>query len=158
MIKCVRHFSVILILTFIFTGCQQKEDDESRLALIKTTDPSPTVVEKTTYKDAEIAEKIKETVLSKKQIYDVAIVKGDSQILVAYKVKHLYRFQMKKLEKSVKNQLKKQFPKEKFTVSSDYKVFLEAVKMNEKMKDADYDEKKASKRLKTLIKMTKELT
>ncbi|WP_262421892.1 hypothetical protein [Bacillus aquiflavi] len=46
MIKCVRHFSVILILTFIFTGCQQKEDDESRLALIKTTDPSPTVVKK----------------------------------------------------------------------------------------------------------------
>ncbi|WP_262421960.1 hypothetical protein [Bacillus aquiflavi] len=91
-------------------------------------------------------------------MYDVAIVKGDSQILVAYKVKHLYRFQMKKLEKSVKNQFKKQFPKEKFTVSSDYKVFLEAVKMNEKMKDADYDEKKASKRLKTLIKMTKELT
>ena len=59
-------------------------------------------------------------------IYDVAVIKGENEDLVVYKVKHFQRFQMKKIEKEVNEILEKRYPEENFIVSSDYKIFLEA--------------------------------
>ena len=42
---------------------------------------------------------------------------------------------MKKIEKEVNEMLEKKYPDEDFIVSSDYKIFLEAVQIEEKLKD-----------------------
>ncbi|MFK4998155.1 hypothetical protein ACI2OX_14750 [Bacillus sp. N9] len=46
-----------------------------------------------------IGDQVREDVNEVNEIYDAAIIEGKKGILVAYKVKHLYRFRMKKIEK-----------------------------------------------------------
>jgi hypothetical protein len=78
--------------------------------------------------------------------------------LVVYKVKHLQRFRMKTIEKNITNHLEKKYPKEDFIVSSDYKIFLEAVRLKDDMKKRKITEKKAEKRFKEIVSLTEEMT
>ena len=64
---------------------------------------------------------------------------------------------MKAIEKEVNDKLEEKYPDEDFTVSSDYKIFLEAVRLGEKLKDPKYPEKKAKKELNRIIGLNKEM-
>ena len=149
----------LIIFTCLFglTACgQDQKVKDSQLALMKTTNPNPIVTDRT--KSRNHVEEIEQDVSSFPEIYDVAIVKGKKDILVAYKVKHMQRFRMKKIEKDMNKRLEKRYPKEKFTVSSDYKIFLEAVRLNERMKSKKFSSKDAEIQLKKIIKMTEDMT
>lgn len=61
---------------------------------------------------------------------------------------------MKKIEKEVSKKLEKKYPKENFTVSSDYKIFLETVRLDERMKSAKFSHREAEKRFKEIVNMT----
>lgn len=91
-------------------------------------------------------------------VYNVIVIKGKKDTLVTYKVKQLKRFRMKKIEKEIKNQLKKKYSDEKFTVSSDFKIYLEADRLRKKMKDPKFNEQKLEKRLRKILKLEKEQT
>ncbi|CRK83443.1 Sporulation lipoprotein YhcN/YlaJ (Spore_YhcN_YlaJ) [Neobacillus massiliamazoniensis] len=127
------------------------------MALLKTTNPSPVTTDKN--QKSRNVERIKKDVSSFPEIYDVAVVEGKKNTLVAYKVKHLKRMKMKKIEGNINKLLEKKYPNENFTVSSDYKIFLEAVKLNEQIKsDKKFSKQKAEKQLQKIIEMTKEMT
>ncbi|GHH98448.1 sporulation protein [Neobacillus kokaensis] len=149
--------SHLLLVTSIFllAACNQNQEvKDSQLALMKTTNPGPVVTDS---QGQNLGEKIKKDVSSYSQLYDVAVVKGNKNNLVVYKVKHLQRFRMKKIEKNVTKMLEKKYPDEKFTVSSDYKIFLEAVRLEEKIKSGKFSEKRAERRLQEIVKMTEEM-
>lgn len=154
----IRHLIIFTILSVSITGCNQNEKKDSESALIQTTNPNPTLLERNTSENLDLVASIEHDVESMKELYDVAIVKGKKDTLVAYKVKHLYRFSMKKIEKKLNDMLEDKYPQEKFTVSSDYKIFLEAVKLNEKMKDPNFTQEKANKELDEIIKLKQEMT
>jgi hypothetical protein len=148
---------IIFACLFGLTACNQDQKaKDSQLALMKTTNPNPIVTDKTKIPDH--VEEIERDVSSFPEIYDVAVVKGKKDTLVAYKVKHSQRFRMKKIEKELNKRLEEKYPKENFTVSSDYKIFLEAVRLNERMKSDKFSSKRAEKQLKKIIKMTKSMT
>jgi hypothetical protein len=147
-----------LIIGSLLTGCNQggeKTTEESRISMIQSVNPEPTSVKKG---DHDVAERVKKDVQSLPAIYDVAVIKGKEEILVAYKVKHMERFHMKKIEKEINKRLEKNYPKENFIVSSDFKIFIEAIELKDRMKDKDYSTKDAEERLKTIIKHKKERT
>ncbi len=154
--RIITSISIILV---VLVGCSQNDtNNKSELALIKTTNPNPVLVEKKSEKKLDLVKSIEEDIESMKELYDVAIVKGEKDVLVAYKVKHLHRFKMKKIEKKMNDMLEKKYPDENFTVSSDYKIFLEAVKLKEKMDNKDLSKEKANKQLKKIIKLQQEMT
>jgi hypothetical protein len=64
---------------------------------------------------------------------------------------------MKKIEKDLNKLLEKKYPEENFTTSSDYKIFLETVRLDERMKSPEFTHQKAEKRFNEIVKMTKEL-
>ncbi|GLB58936.1 hypothetical protein NCCP133_10690 [Cytobacillus sp. NCCP-133] len=132
--------------------------NESDLALLKTTNPPPALIEKNTKENLDLIADIEHDIESMEELYDVAVVKGKEKTLVAYKVKHIQRFHMKKIEKKMTKLLEKKYPEEHFIVSSDYKIFIEAVELQEKMKDPDFSDKKAKKKLDKIIKLKKEMT
>lgn len=157
----IRTFISCLMIIIVFSGCssgQKKEAQDSNLALLKTTNPTPIATDRTDLTKLSTADQIKEKVSKVPEIYDVAVVKGKKRTLVVYKVKHMKRFNMKKIEKNLKKKLKNSFPKEDITVSSDYKIFLEAVKLKEKMESTNISEKESEKQLKKIIAMKKEMT
>ena len=150
--------SISIILAVLVSCAQNDPNDKSELALIKTTNPHPVLLEKKSEKKLDLVKSIEEDIESLKELYDVAIVKGKEDVLVAYKVKHMHRFKMKKIEKKMKDLLEKKYPDENFTVSSDYKIFLEAVKLKEKMENTDLSKERANKKLKQIIKLKQEMT
>ncbi|HEY9577900.1 MAG TPA: YhcN/YlaJ family sporulation lipoprotein [Pseudobacillus sp.] len=146
---------IYALAAVILVGCGfQEEREDSRLALLKTTNPEPIQIEK----NGASVEKIRKEVEKVQEIYDAAVIKGDHNILVAYKVRHLDRFQMKKIEKNLKERLEKEYKQEKFIVSSDYKIFLEAVRLREDIDAGKTTNKKADKRLHQIIKLKQEMT
>ena len=157
--QSVFYLYFFLCLVAIMVGCNSNldEEKEAQLSMISKTNPTPINLSSQPNQSNPTSKKIKEEVESIDSIYDVAVIKGKDKILVAYKVKHLQRFHMKAIEKEVNDKLEKEYPDEDFTVSSDYKIFLEAVRLGEKLKDPSYPEKKAKKELNKIINLSKEL-
>lgn len=149
---------VILLLSallLIAAGCSQK-DNQNRLALIKTINPTPIHISKRG--STNTVQNIKKDVSSFPEIYDVAVLRGKKDTIVAYKVKHLQRFRMEAIEKKINKLLEKKYPDENFTVSSDYKIFLEVIRLQEKMNKRDITQKQAEKQMRTIIKLSKKMT
>jgi hypothetical protein len=144
-----------LLLLLLLSSCNQNQVKNSQLSLIKTTNPSPIVTEKNNGENQ--VKRIEKDISSFPELYDVAVVKGKKDTLVAYKVKHLQRFRMKKIEKNINKMLEEKYPKENFTISSDYKIFLETVRLDEKMKSPHFSDQQAEKHFKKIVKMTAEL-
>ncbi|WP_059173043.1 YhcN/YlaJ family sporulation lipoprotein [Bacillus sp. FJAT-27445] len=139
------------------TACQGRDDtNKTRLALMKTTNPVPIHTQSSKSQVSE--QDVKKEVASMPELYDVAVVKGKKDILVAYKVKHLQRFRMKAIEKELTKKLEKEYPDANFTVSSDYKIFLEATRLQEGMKNRKLSGKEAEGRLQQIIKLQQEKT
>ncbi|SIQ89256.1 hypothetical protein SAMN05878482_102464 [Peribacillus simplex] len=151
---------VFMVILCVLTGCSNKNDGKTEnLAMIKRTNPEPMdIINGMDGKDEKgLISKVKETVANEDTIYDVIVVKNEKKIIVAYKVKHLQRFHMKKIEKTVTENLEEKFPDNDFIVSSDYKIFLESVRLNELLKEKDVPEKKAIKKFKEIEELQKEL-
>ncbi|TDK58512.1 sporulation protein [Bacillus salipaludis] len=148
---------ILLSCVCLLVSCNgNQKGKDSQLALIKTTNPNPIMTDRD--KKTTRVQKIEKAVSSFPEIYDAAVIKGTKETLVVYKVKHMHRFKMKKIEKNLTEFLEKRFPKEDITVSSDYKIFLEAVRLNERIESKKFSEKDAEKRLREIIKMTKDMT
>ncbi|MEH7158270.1 YhcN/YlaJ family sporulation lipoprotein [Neobacillus drentensis] len=150
------HRWILFTCLLILSSCNQTQQvKDSQLALMKTTNPSPIVTEKN--KDKSYVKEIEQDVSAFPELYDVSVVKGKKDTLVVYKVKHLHRFKMKKIEKGINKMLEKRYPDENFTISSDYKIFLETVRLDERMKNGNYTHQTAEKRFNEIVKMTKDL-
>jgi preprotein translocase subunit SecF len=151
---------IILLNLVILSSCSKSTNEmkgnQDYKVMLQATHPTPTDI--VSGENKVTAEDIRKDVEHLEYIYDVAVIKGENEDLVVYKVKHLQRFRMEKIEKEVTEKLEKKYPDENFVVSSDYKIFLEAVRLGEKMKDPNYSKKDAQKRLKEIIKLKKELT
>ncbi|RFU63069.1 YhcN/YlaJ family sporulation lipoprotein [Bacillus sp. V59.32b] len=153
------YFLFSLTFLFMITGCAGNRDNQKEgMALIQRTDPPAMDIRSVTYQKDGVPEKVKSEVVRIDGIYDVVAVQNGKDILVAYKVNHMHRFQMKKIEKNVNDRLKKKFKGYKFTVSSDYKIFLETVRLNNMLREKDVPEKKAKEKFQKIVKLQKELT
>jgi Sporulation lipoprotein YhcN/YlaJ (Spore_YhcN_YlaJ) len=151
-----KYWIYIIGVCFIIvqlSGCSTVNRNEN--SLLSQTDPEPIAVKD---EDIEKVKKIKDTVLSFDEIYETAVVLGKEDCLVAIKVHHLKRFRMKAIEKKLKKKLKEQFPKDKFTVSSDYKIFLESVRLKNRVEQENWSEEQKEKRLQEIIKLSQEQT
>ena len=145
-------------LVFTFSGCSKdKESGQSDEALFQTTRPTPIKL-KSGPEHKSIAVQVKEEVEKMKEIYDVAVIEGEKQLIVAYKVRHLQRFKMGKIEKKLKKRLKQEYPEDQFIVSSDYKIFLEAMRLKDDIEYKDISKKEAKKRFKEIVRLKKETT
>ncbi|WP_046175364.1 YhcN/YlaJ family sporulation lipoprotein [Domibacillus indicus] len=142
-----------VFLACLLAGCGQEHDGT---VMIETANPN--AVQLDGHHDS-LADNVKKEADSFEEIYDTAVVKGKDQLLVAYKVRHLDRFQMTSIEKKLKKHIEKMAKEEKveIVVSSDYKIFLEAVRLKEDMEAGHMNEKEADKRLSEIIKLKKEM-
>lgn len=147
---------IIIFCVIFLSACNHDENvKDSQLALMKTTNPNPIMTDQD--RSLDRVEKIEKEVNDFDEIYDASIVKGKEETLVVYKVKHMQRFRMKKIEKNLTKILEDKYPKEKFVVSSDYKIFLEAVRLSERMKTGKLSDQQAEKRFSEIIKMTTDM-
>lgn len=155
----VFYVYVMFSILAIMAGCNahNTEEKDEQMALIQRTDPDPVTLVSHDKEERPVSD-LEKDIESFDEIYDVAMIRGKKETLIVYKVKHMQRFRMKKIEQELNKMLEKKYPDEDFIVSSDYKIFLEAVKLGNKMKDPNYSKKKANEELEKIIKLKKELT
>jgi hypothetical protein len=158
--KAVSILAIFMLIGAGIAGCTSfgKTSPDSRASLIQSVNPDPGATNDLEEKDINLAKKVKKDIAELDEIYDVAVIVGEKEVLVAYKVKHLKRFGMKRIEKEINKKLEKNYPDEDFIVSSDYKIFIEAVELRERMKDPSFPDKKAEEQLQRIISLKKELT
>ncbi|MEH7442846.1 YhcN/YlaJ family sporulation lipoprotein [Bacillus sp. JJ1122] len=150
---------VYMLLASITAGCSLGDTShKSRTSMIQSVNPDAEATNDLDEKNEKLAERVKKDIQSLDEIYDVAVIKGKEDTLVAYKVKHMKRFGMKRIEKAINKKLEENYPDEDFIVSSDFKIFIEAVELSEKMKDPSYPDEKAEKQLQRIISLKKEMT
>lgn len=142
---------IIIACLLVFTGCSNKQNAEN----IK-----PENHEKIGSRQVNqnIAKQAVDQVLKMNQVTDAVAVNSQKEIFLAYKIKHLARFHMERIEKDVKQELKKQFPDYNITVSSDLKLFLETTKLTKRTKNESMDHKQIKNGLKELKKLKNEKT
>ncbi|MBN8192424.1 sporulation protein [Bacillus sp. NTK074B] len=149
---------IIALALCVLIGCANKEDgSDSKIALMKKTNPPPIELVDNPETDS-YGHAIKREISKMEELYDVAVIQGKDETLVVYKVKHLHRFKMKKIEKKMDRYLEDKYPKEDFILSSDYKIFLETIRLKEKLKNSSITQKDAEKRFQEIVKLQKEKT
>lgn len=155
----IRTWMLLFMAAILLGGCASKGDGSTeRLALIKETNPKPMdILDKTDMKKGD-DEEVQKLISGIGPIYDTVVLQNGDRILVAYKVKHMHRFRMKKIEKKVNKTLEKNIKGKDFIVSSDYKIFLEAVRLDKLLRENDIPDKKAKKKFDEIVSLKKELT
>ena len=153
--KAIHHWGLFACLLLLSSCNQNQQVKDSQMSLMETTNPSPSVTEKN--QSNNHVKEIEQDVSAFPELYDVAVIKGKKNTIVVYKVKQLQRFRMKKIEKNINKMLEEKYPKENFTISSDYKIFLETVRLNERMKSSKFPKQRAEKRFNQIVKMTRDM-
>jgi hypothetical protein len=108
--------------------------------------------------DQSPSKKAEEITKKMEEVTEVVTVNTDKELLVAFKIKHLQRFRLKKIESNVNEKLKKAFPDHKVTASSDLKIFLETSKLKDKLKREKLSKKEVTKKIEKITKLSKEQT
>ncbi|WP_409294716.1 YhcN/YlaJ family sporulation lipoprotein [Peribacillus sp. SCS-26] len=162
MTKFPRMIRLILLTGWpllLLAGCGAGDGEaKSRAALISRVEPTPVMISPESVQVKEELKQISKETASVNSNYDAAVARSDNEILVSYKVKHSHRFRMKKIEKEVIKKLEDKYPDYTFIVSSDYKIFLEIVRLGEEYEDGTYNRKEAKKRFKEIKLLKEELT
>lgn len=141
--------SLLLIIGFCY-GCNENHENNSKedvnVSPIKVTKPF----------SQSVTNQVIETVSKKEEITDVKAVNSDKDLLVAIKLRHFDRFQLKKIEKDIKVELKKLHPKYSILVSADQKLYFELDKLEEKIQKNTMSKKKLEKEIKEIKSLLKE--
>lgn len=136
----------IIIPVLLLNGCTEQKDDKAHSLPI----------EKTFNKESRqwIDKKAEEAVEDFDSIPEAIAVRTKDDLLVAYKINHLSRFQLKEMDEKIKKKLKKDYKDLKITVSHDIKIYLETEKLKEEI--PHLKEKKIEKKVKKIIDLSKE--
>jgi hypothetical protein len=92
------------------------------------------------------------------EVTEVVAVNNDKQLLLSFRVKQFEKFRLDKVEKKVKEELKKDFDDYETTVSSDLKIYLETTKIKNDVYSEKADKSKVKKEMERVIKLSEEQT
>ncbi|TFE00382.1 sporulation protein [Jeotgalibacillus salarius] len=106
----------------------------------------------------ETIKEVSQHIEGTKELYDSVVVAADSTLVISYKVKHLYRFEMKSIEKKMKNWLEEKYPEKEIVLSSDYKIFIELFEFSDQWNKGNLNEKDALDEVEKIIQLKKEMT
>ena len=147
---------LILMIFFTLVGCEKMSEDNGLYVFLKDQTIAPfSLVENA---DISKLNALKEKLNELEELYDVVIVEGKEEILITYKVKQLSRIKMQHIEKEVKKIAKELLNEKKdVVVSSDYKIFLEAIRLHYDV-TKEVKPKEQLEKFQWIIKLQKEMT
>jgi hypothetical protein len=148
---------IFVLLIFLLVGCA-KENEVQKQSLQKLNLTQTSAKKTADRADQAEAEKAVQIVKQRREVNDVRAVSSEKKMIIAYKVKHLERFRMKKIEKAIRKELEKKFPNHEIVVSSDLKLFWKTEELKQKLEKKRFDQKKLDKEIDVLKKLSEEQT
>lgn len=150
MIYHIRKSKFILLLLLIIGFCYGCTENNGYV------EPNASPGKVTKPISQTVTNQIIETVSKKEEITDVKAVHSDKDLLVAIKLRHFDRFQLNKIEKNIKVELKKLHPNYSILVSADQKLYFELDKLEEKIQKNTISMEKLEKEIKEIKNLMKE--
>ncbi|WP_368654667.1 YhcN/YlaJ family sporulation lipoprotein [Ornithinibacillus sp. 4-3] len=133
---------LILLLSMTLIGCSNNNDENNPQASSATHPP--------------VVEEAIALVSEERDVNKVQAIANEENLVIAFKVNSLKNFQLKKIKKSIKEKVEKNFPDYDVTVSTDLKIMLELNKLQEEQDTLSEDEFKQA--LQKIIDLEKEET
>ncbi|MDF0727953.1 hypothetical protein PY093_14845 [Cytobacillus sp. S13-E01] len=99
-----------------------------------------------------------EQIKQMKEVTEVVAINNEKQLLLAFRVKQFEKFRLNKVEKKVKDELKKAYSDYEPTVSSDLKIFLETNKIKKDIFNRNLKKEKVEEELERVKKLSEEQT
>ncbi|WP_042223968.1 YhcN/YlaJ family sporulation lipoprotein [Oceanobacillus manasiensis] len=104
------------------------------------------------------ANQAKDALSKYKEITEVKAVNTTKQLIIAVQVEQNKRFNLTSIRKQLQKEMKKKFPDHKVELTTDKKIVIELKKLEEKLQSESISKKKVEKRVKEIIKLSKEQT
>lgn len=149
----LRIFHFILLLLLI-AGCGSNStthstNDQVEFAKLSTNKESI---------EQQKSNQAKEILSTHDGLTNVYAVNSDKKLIVAFEIDHTKRFQLKNYEKKITKKIKKEFPKMDVNVSTDQKIVIEVDQLEQEIASGSISKKELNKKIKQLIKLSKEET
>ncbi|WP_408006238.1 YhcN/YlaJ family sporulation lipoprotein [Pseudalkalibacillus sp. A8] len=141
--RAMKWMIVLTVFSFL-AGCNIKQETEKQNTI---------TTQEMGHNEGTILEK---NIQKMEGVDDVKIIQAQNDLLVAIKVTTVDRFQLQEITKKVKKKVEDRHPDMEVTVSPDKKIFLEMDKFEAKHAEKQYSEDKIHKKIKSLIKLSKD--
>ncbi|MBM7552234.1 hypothetical protein [Thalassobacillus pellis] len=143
----------VVITGALLAGCQNQPGAEPGAGI-----NDPIKVGTAEIVNQDIARNAEKQLKEENHLKDVQAVNDGKKLLIAAQVPHNERFSLKKIEKKMNRQAKKQFPDHEVTLSMDKKIHLEVMELKGKLSEGGIGKKKWKKEIERIIKLSKEKT
>lgn len=145
-----------LVITLFLFGCgnnstskaNNHNESEIQFTKLNTSDAI----------DQQVSNEAKQIISKFNEIKAVKAVNSKDAIVTAVEVDHLERFTLQEVKEKVEKKLKKEIKQKKVIVSTDKKIFLELDKLEAKLQSKELSKEKLDKKIKEIIKLSKEQT
>lgn len=148
---------LILIGLFLLVSCS-KENTAERVSPKNNPPLEFTKLSTNSKDDQRTANEAREFVSKFDEVTDVRAIHHDDQLLIAVKVNHFDRFDLKDIEKKLKKSTNNSFQDVNITLSTDKKLFIEIEKLENELQNDSLSKKELSKRINKLRNLLKEET
>jgi len=148
-------FITVCLLTSI--GCTNKNREQ----VLEPTGNQPIELVKLKsdgVADQNASNQAKEIVSRYEEIAGVRAVNYDNQLIVAIDVDHLERFNLKKIEKELREKINESFSDMIVTLSTDRKILIELEKIEKEIQAKSISKEELKKQIEHLKKLSKEQT
>jgi len=145
---------IIICILLLFVGCGKKPNMEST----SNIDIQFTNVKTTEALAQEKANTAKRTLSQHDHINTVKAVNSEKDLVIAFEIDHLKRFNLEKIRKRIQKEMDEKFPDLNVIVSTDQKIVLELDRLEEKIHSDSISKKELNKKLKKIVKLDKEQT
>ncbi|MGM8364297.1 YhcN/YlaJ family sporulation lipoprotein [Virgibacillus sp. W0181] len=152
----VQKILATCFILLVLSACQneptldssQEEKEEVEVKKLSTT----------VITDQGPSNQAKEMLSNYEEVTSIKAVNTEDDLMIALEVEHHERFSLDQLEKSLHKKVKKAFPDLSVLLTTDKKMIIELEKLEKRIADHSLSTKQLKKKLKDLIKLSKEHT
>lgn len=133
-----------IIMMIVLAGCKEEQSSDMKNTI--------STKELSVQESSSIHEKIKKV----NGVDDVKLIHSKDQLLVAIKITTMDRFRIEEIQHKVQKKLDSEYPEMDVTISPDKKIFMKIGELESKQSDKSLSERAIHKKVKSLIKLSKD--
>lgn len=154
----LKRIIITFLTVIVLTACMNNDGEQSLQPTNENQDLELMKLSSTGMNDQQASNQAKEILSEHEEITAVRAVNAGEHLLIAIEVEHFERFDLDNIERDLRKKVKRNFRDMKVTLSTDQKILLELKKLENEIENRSINHEELKKRVKKLVKLSKEQT
>lgn len=154
----LKRIIITFLTVIVLTACMNNDGEQSLQPTNENQDLELLKLSSTGMNDQQASNQAKEILSEHEEITAVRAVNAGEHLLIAIEVEHFERFDLDNIERDLRKKVKRNFRDMKVTLSTDEKILLELKKLENEIENRSINHEELKKRVKKLVKLSKEQT